>query len=239
VKSGRVPITRQKDRLVNGLSHSNKNEGLKALYTSIMENAIFDGHSQESEITEDLRILYTIISLGKPLSCNAIAELMSINVDLVQGLIDKLQAVLFTSAGSNAIFTFHASFPDFIEKNLSTSELSYDASICHYNLSISCFQVMGKLQFNMCKLPSSFIPDAEVEGINECIKEAIGESLQYSCQFWTFHLMKYKWNGDVVSSKLEEFVREKGIYWVEAMSLINQLQECGEALQQTINVCRN
>ncbi|KIK66251.1 hypothetical protein GYMLUDRAFT_218382 [Collybiopsis luxurians FD-317 M1] len=220
VKGDEVPITRQKKRLEVSLSQGDKSGDLEALYTTIVESAIFREYSQGNEIAEDLGIIHTIISLGRPLSCNAIAQLMNLEVDIVQGLIGKLQAVFYISEKSHAVYTFHASFPDFIMKY----QVLYNANLYHYKLSFSCFQKLEKLQFNMCNLPSSFTKDEEVVRIKEHVAEVIGEALQYSCQFWGFHCIQCEWNENIIH-KLYSFVIERGIFWIEAMSLLTQLQD--------------
>ncbi|KIK66265.1 hypothetical protein GYMLUDRAFT_929463 [Collybiopsis luxurians FD-317 M1] len=234
VKDDKQPITRQKKRLEESLNQGDRSGGLEALYTTIVESAIFKEYSQGNEIVEDLGIIHTIISLGRPLSCNAIAQLMNLEVDIVQGLIGRLQAVFHISEKNNAVYTFHASFPDFIMKYQSL----YNAKLNHYKLGLSCFQELEKLQFNMCRLPSSFKKDIEVVGIKEQVANVIGETLQYSCQFWGFHCIQSEWNENIIQ-KLNKFVIERGIYWIEAMSLLTQLQECEEVIQQTINSFMN
>ncbi|KIK60487.1 hypothetical protein GYMLUDRAFT_609660 [Collybiopsis luxurians FD-317 M1] len=226
--------TRKMERLAKFLEQGGTPEDLKNLYASILESAILQQHAQDSEIEEDWKIIYTIISLRQPLSCRAIAELLNLNADIVLGLISKLQAVFYISEGSGAVFTFHVSFPEFIVQYTSSQGLTYNTIIYHGNLSKACFKKLEYLHFNMCDLPSSFVPDAEVNGFVERVAKRFDESLRYCCQFWSFHCTQSNLNGDIIN-ELESFLREKGIYWIEAMSLQDHLQICGENMEILIN----
>jgi hypothetical protein len=94
---------------------------------------------------------------------------------------------------------------------------------------------MKRLRFNICDLPSSFIPDAEVEGLGKRIEEQIGETLEYSCSFWAYHLTQCKLNNDIVE-ELKIFLEKKVIFWIEAMNLLCSLSQCGWMLQSILDV---
>ncbi|THU75307.1 WD40 repeat-like protein, partial [Dendrothele bispora CBS 962.96] len=76
-----------------------------------------------------------------------------------------------------------------------------------------------KLRFNICHLPSSFLKDIEIQDIKSRIQACIDEDLQYSCNFWGFHLEKSNFSKEI-SNNLELFLNEKGLFWIEAMNIM-------------------
>lgn len=221
---------RQKDRLSLSLQQSRDQEDLDQLYAEIIDNAIPKSRLAE-EVKQDWKIIYTVISIRKPLTCNAIAELLKMDVENVTYLIKGLQAVLYISDQNNCIFTFHASFPEYI----AAKKRDYESKFQHQELVLACFRTMEQLKFNICGLPSSFIPDREVLDFEKRVKKHIGETIQYCCQFWSYHFMQCEIQESVIDD-LKIFLKEKGIYWIEAMSLLGQLSGCGEAMDSVIKV---
>ncbi|KAJ3916525.1 quinon protein alcohol dehydrogenase-like superfamily [Lentinula edodes] len=228
--------TRQKERVKSFLRQENNTpEDLSKLYAGILESAIAKEEPSPSEVLENWKIIHTIISVGEPLTCYAITQLLGMNLedddddnDIVENLIQRLQAVFYISKSTNLVFTFHASFPDFI---MQYDQVIYNASIQHLDLTFSCFTIMEKLRFNICNLHSSLIADSEVKDLNERVAENIGETLKYCCQFWNYHFLKCSQSSyEEVLGKLELFLKQKGIYWIEAMSVMKLLPRCGEII---------
>ncbi|KAH7877063.1 WD40-repeat-containing domain protein [Lentinula edodes] len=234
--------TRQKERVKSFLRQENNTpEDLSKLYAGILESAIAKEEPSPSEVLENWKIIHTIISVGEPLTCYAITQLLGMNLedddddnDIVENLIQRLQAVFYISKSTNLVFTFHASFPDFI---MQYDQVIYNASIQHLDLTFSCFTIMEKLRFNICNLHSSLIADSEVKDLNERVAENIGETLKYCCQFWNYHFLKCSQSSyEEVLGKLELFLKQKGIYWIEAMSVMKLLPRCGEIITLLLKV---
>lgn len=219
----------QKCRLNYSLHQSQIPEDLDQLYARIIDNAIPEFRLAE-EAEEDWQIIYTVIYMGKPLTCNAIAELIKMEVNDVKYVINNLQAVLYISGQNDCIFTFHASFPEYIVARGG----AYKSRFQHLELVFACLRTMEQLKFNICGLPSSFIPDREVPDFAKRVEERIGETLSYCCQFWSYHFMREI--QETVIDRLEIFLKERGIYWIEAMSLLDQLPGCGEGMNSVIKV---
>ncbi|KAF8287677.1 hypothetical protein DL93DRAFT_2038236, partial [Clavulina sp. PMI_390] len=108
------------------------------------------------------------------------------------------------------------------------SPTKYHVNVDHAHrlLIESCLSVMLQpdrgLRFNICNLPTSFLPNHSVPNLSGLIQDNIGGALSYACHFWTFHLIAAvqdavtdaTWNGvkDLLSSI-------KLLYWLEVMSL--------------------
>ncbi|KIK62244.1 hypothetical protein GYMLUDRAFT_995037, partial [Collybiopsis luxurians FD-317 M1] len=223
---------RQQERLVKSLDQSRKSEDLDQLYTDILQEAISDKTLDQDEQQQDWKILHTVISVRKPLTCKAIAELLStneynLNENIVMELIERLHAVCYISDENQSIYTFHLSFPEFIVAYIGKP---YYATEQHLDLSFTCFRILERLRFNICGLMSSSVADEKVEDLPTRIKNNIGESLGYCCQFWTDHVIKAH-SKESIALYLDKFVMTKGLFWIEAMSLMKALPRCGEMLE--------
>ncbi|KIK64688.1 hypothetical protein GYMLUDRAFT_981954 [Collybiopsis luxurians FD-317 M1] len=224
---------RQQERLTKSLKHSRMSQDLQQLYNYILHNAFANLEPEEEE--QDWKILHTLVSLSKPLTCKALADLVLVSENKVKELIDRLHAVCFVS---DAIYTFHLSFPEFITNSKSYGK-RYSGDTQHHNLSQVCFRILlDKLKFNICDLPSSFLRDAEVEGLDGKIKENVGDSLEYCCRHWSDHV-KMAQPKNTLMPDLQEFLQEKGVFWIEVMSLMRLLPRCGEILEGVLQVCLN
>ncbi|KIK64685.1 hypothetical protein GYMLUDRAFT_160895 [Collybiopsis luxurians FD-317 M1] len=224
---------RQQERLTKSLKQSRKSQDLQQLYNYILRDAFADLEPEEEE--QDWKILHTLVSLSKPLTCKALADLVLVSENKVKELIDRLHAVCFIS---DAIYTFHLSFPEFITSSKNHGK-SYSGDTQHHNLSQVCFKILlDKLKFNICDLSSSFLRDAEVEGLDGKIKENVGDSLEYCCQHWSDHV-KLAQPRNTLMPDLQKFLQEKGVFWIEVMSLMRLLPKCGESLEEILQVCLN
>lgn len=183
------------------------------------------------------------------MTCKSVAEILSeteanrlksdIELDDVIDLINNLQAVFYISDQSKCIFTFHASFPEFLTAVRGAGEITYQPMKHHMELTLASINIMRKLRFNICGLPSSFICDKDVPNLTETIEEEIGESFQYACQFWSFHFVHCEVKETIIQ-ELKTFLMKKGIYWIEVMSLMGLLSDCGKDMELIIKVssCR-
>ncbi|KAF5362588.1 hypothetical protein D9757_013311 [Collybiopsis confluens] len=240
VQTGNAARSRKQERLKNIVRQGQNPENLQSLYANIMTNAIDNNGVTPKEIADDWKLVHIIMSLAKPLSCNAIAKLVPEGKEeLVEHLVERLQAVLYIDKDSKAVFTFHVSFADFITKDSSIAlKLKlpvYDAKLQHDLLSIACLQTLfDKLYFNMCSFASSFVLDTEVDNFRNILETKITETLGYCCNFWTFHYAQCS-VGEQMIALLRKVLRERGIFWIEAMSLQDRLQECGACIQYIIN----
>ncbi|KAJ3803967.1 hypothetical protein F5876DRAFT_53951, partial [Lentinula aff. lateritia] len=131
---------------------------------------------------------------------------------------------------------FHKSFYDFLS-SYKDSKYKYNAITQHESLTFSCFQIMEKLCFNICDLPSSFIKDDDVPGFKDKVSKKIPETLNYCCQFWTDHFEIGQ--TDELFQRVQKILSEKGIYWLEAMSLLKSLPKCSKMLDAILQTSSN
>ncbi|KAJ3886105.1 quinon protein alcohol dehydrogenase-like superfamily [Lentinula edodes] len=227
-------IVRRKKRLHDCIENAANLKDLNALYVEILDKAT--EKLQDEEMQDDLNIIHTIVSVGKPLTCQTIAELLHAEVESVSNLIHRLYAVFYMRETDGLIIIFHKSFYDFFF-SFKDSKYKYNAGTQHESLTFSCFQIMEKLCFNICDLPSSFIKDDDVPGFKNKVSKKIPETLNYCCQFWTDHFEIGQ--TDQLFQKVQEVLIEKGIYWLEAMSLLKSLPRCSKMLDAILKTSSN
>lgn len=76
----------------------------------------------------------------------------------------------------------------------------------------------AELQFNICDLPSSFIPDSEVPDLTERIERNVSPRLSYACQYWPEHL-KSAALSDELCEMVDEFFSQRLLFWMEVLNL--------------------
>ncbi|KAF5371914.1 hypothetical protein D9757_011496 [Collybiopsis confluens] len=220
-----ITDTRLQLRRLNKSLKENQHQQLDQLYAGVLEELIQFGFEKD-EIHERWNILHTIVALFQPMTCKGVAVMANSAEITVKAFIEQLQAFCFISEKDQCIHTLHLSFAEYITRQSSENHRHE----YHKKLSIQCFREMQKLRFNMCDLPSSFVADAEVKGLQEKIQERIGETLDYSCQFWGSHLLATGPLVENIINVVESFLETKGVYWIEAMSLTKALAKGGEVL---------
>jgi hypothetical protein len=90
-----------------------------------------------------------------------------------------------------------------------------------------CFRLMRcGLRFNIRGLETSYLFNHEVESLSQRIKTRVGSPLLYSCRFWAAHLrdtMANEYDHNVLMTELEEFFYNRFLFWLEVMSLANEV----------------
>ncbi|THU80855.1 WD40 repeat-like protein [Dendrothele bispora CBS 962.96] len=215
-------------------SHVMDNQGIDELYGEILKKAMFG--QKESERQMSLKIVHTVMSTATPVTCKTISHLVGCRIEVANTTIESLQSVLYINKEDRKVYTFHTSFPDYMFSEKRSKENHCNQFMHQVLLEKACLGIMDqKLCFNMCNLPSSFVLDKEVEGIEERIAANIPGELEYCCIFWAYHLGKCTLS-EALISMLETFIHKKMIFWIEAMSLLDKLPLCLDILEMAIKV---
>ncbi|OCH91560.1 hypothetical protein OBBRIDRAFT_519952 [Obba rivulosa] len=208
-----------------------------ALYRQILESA-FSGWNHD-ECANVVDLVGTIVAAQIPLTSDDVASLLNMGTATAKNICKRLQPVL---DGGDMLRFAHQSFVDFLlgHKNQSDDgsvkeEVScpeafrIDLSVAHHHLTSSMFRLMNKkLRFNICNIESSFmrsdsLPPSQVD-------EAIDRPLSYACRFWGFHLEHSSQTRVLDSFQVGTFMREKLLYWFEALSVLGALNTAALAL---------
>ncbi|THU79129.1 hypothetical protein K435DRAFT_698561, partial [Dendrothele bispora CBS 962.96] len=194
-------------------------ESLDNLYSDILANVLSPLTLEESELT--VKILYTSLFVGMRVSRSMLSELLEIDLKFVESTISSLQSVLYVDKRDQAIYTFHASFLDYIFSKMRAQ--SFHCDITKHHTYVTRVVLDRQLKFNICDFPSSFLADRDVPNIDQTIEEKINEGLWYSCNFWAFHLTNANLHEGEVIETFEKFMDEKILFWIEAMNLLGRL----------------
>ena len=203
-------------------SHTDEKSLVDELYERILGRAFRNERFRATR----LRILHTIICAESGIDISVLATLTDTNPEIVERVVESLHAVLFISPKDDCVYWYHASFPDFMLSQTQgriTMDVFCDATDHHGYLSRQCFFIMQSLHFNMCNLPSSFLFDDEVPGLNDSINRTFSPSLRYASRNWARHLLRAapaKNDADDLSVGLKNFLCNILLFWIEAMNLI-------------------
>jgi hypothetical protein len=99
---------------------------------------------------------------------------------------------------------------------------------------MACFQLMRDgLRFNICDLKTSYLFNREVKGLAEQLETRVGRPLLYSCRYWSAHLqstMTSKCDHKALAMELEDFLYNRLLFWLEVMSLANEVASANVSL---------
>ncbi|KAH8834140.1 mycorrhiza-induced NACHT/WD-repeat protein [Flagelloscypha sp. PMI_526] len=208
--------------------HKEEQIGLDALYTHILRDA-FSSKIGPVALEKRLRILQAIACTAEATSAHVVADLLGVGIDDVMRVIKSLHAVLFSPSPDKPIYIIHASFQQFITSQTEGPFKCVQSTIDAV-LAQSCLTLMHtKLKFNICDIKSSFTPDLELPpAIN-----VIGESLAYACRHWLGHIQKSDEDAQRdLEESVENILAEKGLFWMEAMSLLGHARSCRDILRE-------
>ena len=90
-----------------------------------------------------------------------------------------------------------------------------------------------ELEFNICKLDTSYVTHDEIPDLEERVNKNISVILQYACRFWTEHLKKCDFN-DEIAQRVEFFMINEFLYWLEVMSVLREVNRVGQGLRSVI-----
>jgi hypothetical protein len=210
------------------------------LYQQILQEAF---SNLEKELFDArLSILHTFLCTIERVSPLIAATLTSDSEmeEIASFVVSELHAVLYLNGG--CVFCYHASFQDFI---LSTTrskftisghvvDMSCDTAAHNAVLTHRCFRIMmSKLRFNICNLPSSFLLDSEVPGLNQLVEKNIDNVLKYCSRYWAQHMSRTAENDhNDLRTCIKDFLVVHVLFWIEAMNLLGFRLECSSILQQ-------
>ena len=166
---------------------------------------------------------------------------MSEDKSSVKFVLDKLSSVLSIGVMDRRLRIGHLSFSEFLhDPNQCPKAFLINRTEGGHKLTMACLHQMKEgLKFNICDLETSYLLNSKVENLSERTKEKISGPLSYSSLYWAAHLQ------DIASAQescdpeiLEEtkdFFYRRFLFWLEVMSLLEQIPAANAALQITIS----
>jgi len=186
-------------------------------------------------------VMAQILGTMEPLSLDSLMSMRGHFKDLPDikiGRILEPMAALLSGAtdASVPIRPLHASFADFLTDRNRSHEFFIDVRTIHNDLAFACLGVMvGKLRFNICDLPNSYLPNSEVSDLDDCVRKCIPAELAYSCRFWTDHVRWHAPFNSALADEVQAFFNHKILlFWFEALSLLKVMNSCAGSLSSVI-----
>jgi NACHT domain len=125
-----------------------------------------------------------------------------------------------SSHETRPIVPLHTSFRDFLA-NEKSGVFHVDLVKAHRRLAHSCLGLLlDNLQFNICKLESSYLANKDVPVIDSRIAAYIPPALSYACVFWADHLEHVAFERDLFT-KLRSLFETRFLFWLEVLSIKN------------------
>ncbi len=232
VPPGRFGYSKKKaiNHLLNPSTNRGGQDPLDALYREVLEGYITD---QESRLLF-LSVLGQLITSIEPLTIRSLTTLRQHafhdddddDRDAVVILLRRLSSLLnnVNSSDENLpIIPLHTSFRDFLTNKERSSEFCVDLRDAHRQLARSCLGLLFKnLKFNICNLETSYLANKDVTDLHSRVDEYIPPALLYACRFWGDHLEHTGFETDLFG-KLRAFFEKKLLFWLEALSLTNDV----------------
>ncbi|KAG8703313.1 hypothetical protein FRC08_002949, partial [Ceratobasidium sp. 394] len=220
-----------------------QSQDAKTALNTIYETALTEGLKNTSGGANVVQLCVGAIILTgsrRPLPDSALAAMLSkqIKPHELSWVINRLGSVLYRDDLST-VRALHQSFSDYMMDEDCPEHYRIDLGAQNAELAASCLQVMLQgLRFNICGLEDSFKMNSDVVDLRTRIETNIRPELIYSCVYWTSHLVVLPFPA-VPSEAIELFdtllCGEHLLYWVEALSLTDELYATMSAMDQLIN----
>jgi len=212
--------------------------GIDSLYSQILLHAFSD--ISEAEMFDTMKhVLGGIILAFNPLSRRELSTILGIPTTLISTTLRHLHSViLIPTDESKAIWIFHKSFPDYLQdhKRCTDSRFHINPTTYHGGMSLSCLELVKKLEGNPCSLPP-FTMNHNVPNLPQMLKHILGGGLQYACRYWARHFQLSPISGDYITQAIVSVsdMLENAPIWIEAMSLENCLEEVIHSMYSLLN----
>ncbi|KAF7980465.1 hypothetical protein HWV62_37934 [Athelia sp. TMB] len=224
------------DCLQSLLAQKQTDLNLHELYKTVLSSAC--GPDGKSDIYK--RIFGIMIVSQVPLTAETMADLLEIRDSgkSCRIALQRLGGVIKWSPGQPARM-LHKSFPDYLTDRRACEDEPWFIDIKEHQhaLTVGCLRIMNSPQlcFNICNLNSSHIPNTDVTDLAVRVDAAVPQNLSYACLFLGHHLRLTHSGESTILSSLSQFFKSKFLFWLEVLSLMNEIQ----VASQTIMVVKN
>ena len=186
------------DSQLQRLQNAGPISGLDVVY-----RLVIDSMAQEPDI------LGVVVLSFAPLSRQALIDLLDIGAERLDQLLAALRAVIHVREG-DAVYPIHASLRDFLtdRKRCTNLRILVEPSRHHSIISCACLDFMARF------LTKPELDDTCRDGKN---------LLPYACRYWARHLADSDLDGSLVD-RLQGFASIRLLYWVECLSLLDDLE---------------
>jgi hypothetical protein len=202
-------------------------------------------------------VLGSIVALKIPLTCRDMDSLLGFSSDpekrvtvLLDGshvnlttsyhIISSLRPILRIDPNIKAIVRLlHKSVFDFLTSRADES-IRIDLHVQNSILAMQCiYQMNQNLRYDICGISDCSSLNSEIDGLSRLVRECIPDELRYACCYFAYHLNDASTYPPALMNELRVFITQNLMYWIEVMSLLNQLYEaelCLQMLSESLRV---
>jgi len=187
------------------------------LYRRVLERSLGDAESRD----RFKLIAGGLLCTKEAVTADSFAHLLSFHPTAFQLIINELAAIIATGT-NGTISLYHSSCRDFLR---GTHEFTANVVEAQQELARSTLDIVQReLKFNICKLSTSYRLNSQAPELkDDKIGDYIPPHLSYACRYWVPHRVEVP-QVNLLSEELYEdvdkFIQKKGIFWVEALSLL-------------------
>ena len=189
------------------------------------------------------------VATHRSLPDKTLASLIGWECGVISSWVDRLSSLLYRDMSENgAIRARHLSVIEFLTGPTCPLDFRVDFQEADAQLGYRCLVTMTKeLEFNICKLETSCVSNADIQNLDDRIQEKISDALQYSCMHWSSHLCSGASPAIEVSELLSTFLTGvQLLYWLEvssvtgkvpiAISALRLMKACAKACIPTLSI---
>jgi hypothetical protein len=212
------------DSLQEILSHRNDASKLDRTYLPII-NRLRDRQNEKQKeqlVQEFQKVVGAIVILESPLSVISLSRLIGLPESVVHLRLNPLHSILnIPDDETLPVRLFHLSFRGFLLDPETREKTPFwvDKKEIHSTLATRCLIVCQDLRKNIC---GDGTKRAQID--QQTIDHCLSPELQYSCQYWAYHLAQCT-DSDAVMYNALLFLQRHFLHWVEAMSLLGLILE--------------
>jgi WD40 repeat protein len=208
---------------------------LDKLYLQVLETAYPNSDSNLAAKARVKTIIGSIIFLRDELSPGSLDDLFCFKAGSVRTTLHRVHSIITVpSTDDDAIRIIHKSFSDFLVDPLrcSSSHFLVKPRLQQTLIAKACLQTLQTLKRNVCDVQpdDESLVNNDIPNLSQSVLKCIPPHLRYSCRHWASHLRASEVDQEIWDL-LELFCRQKLLHWLEALSLLGDLDFAIEALQ--------
>ncbi|KIL62935.1 hypothetical protein M378DRAFT_12561 [Amanita muscaria Koide BX008] len=217
---------------------------LDHFYTIILRNVVPANCDSQIIVSRYQSIVGAIVCVSRPLPVSTLAHLIDMDIEDVHTVLEKLQSVILLG-DDDVPRVYHKSFPDYLTDQVRCKDpdLRIDSKTGHTQMAKCCFKITNNhLKYNILDLGNVARFMSNEDGLkednitDERLQEKIPPNLRYACVYWGNHLEVANTEDAELITRLEKFVDEHTLHWLEVLSLIGNLDLAHRAIRVVIKL---
>lgn len=176
-------------------------------------------------------VVGTIVLLLDPLAPEDVEQLLGLKSGDGWLALQGLHFVfILPSEHGKPVRIFHASLHDFLTDITRSGKYFIDPPVCHAALARACLALMtAALKRDVGNIEDPLTLHGDTRKL-ACGRECVSGALGYACRYWAAHLAHAPLDSGLLDD-LRRFAFKSTLYWIEALSLIGNLEKAVPSMQ--------